>query len=273
MIRAAADPEGAGVDVNILDFRVIDRVLAETDPDAADVVFMGARGTLAFPFVVVRRLAGPGGVYIDACDVVDADGRSLGIWEKTFELDGESKPCTLITELRDVSFPGPGTYTLQYFIFDDVVGGFPFQVVQADAPAAGIVPGPLDAALAKSTIAWLTVTGTDEKPIWYGYENGRIYVLAGGEGEQQIPGLTEARTVRLAARSKDKRSLVAEADCAVDVLEKNAEWDRIARDLLIGRRLNLRDGDKAADRWKETCEIACLTPLPPEAPEQEENAS
>lgn len=260
------------MDVKIQDFRVIDRVLAETEPDASDVVFVGATGKTAFPFVVIRQLAGPGGVYIDACDVVDADGRSLGVWEKTFELDGESKPLTLVTEIRDVTFPGPGTYTLQYWIFDDAVGGFPFQVVQSDAPAAGIVPGPLDAALSKSTIVWLTVPDHDEKPVWYGYEDGRIYVLAGGEGEQQLPGLLEARSVSLAARSKDKRSLVAEAECVVEVLAKNAEWDRVARDLLLGRRLNLRDGDKAVDRWKESCEIVSLTPLPPEAPEVEQTA-
>lgn len=262
------------MDVKILDLRIVDRVLAETEPDAADVVFLGARGRIAYPFVVVRRLAGPGGVYIDACEVIDADGRRLGVWEKTFELDGESKPQTLVTELREVEFPSPGTYTLQYFIFDDAVGSFPFQVVQADAPAAGIVPGPLDASLSKSTIAWLRVPTNGgkpiERPIWYGYEDGRVYVLVGGEGEQQVPGLLEASTVHLIARSKETRSLIADVPCAVETVGKGPDWDRIARDLLVGRRLNLRDGEKAVDRWRESCEIARLTPLPP--PEAAETA-
>lgn len=255
------------MDVSIFDFRICDRVLAETEPDAGDVVFLGARGSIAYPFVIVRRLAGPGGVYIDACDLVDADGRSLGVWEKTFELDGDSKPATLVSELRDVSFPSPGTYTLQYSIFDDVVANFPFTVAQRESPSAGIVPGPLDAALSKSTIAWVAVAQAGgavvEKPVWYGYEDGRVYVLVGGDGEQQVPGIFDAPTVRLMARSKVKQSLVAEAGCLVERLPKDARWEAIARDLLLGRRLNLRDGDAAVNRWKQTCEIACLTPVLP----------
>ena len=265
------------MDVKINDFRIVDRVLAETEPDAADVVYLGARGRVAYPFVVVRTLAGPGGLYLDACDIVDADGKSLGTWEKRFELDGESKPRTLVTELRDIEFPGPGTYTLQYFVFDDVIGTFTFTAVQGAAPAAGIVPGPLDAALSKSTIAWVQVPQGDgqivEKPVWYGYEDGRVYVLVGGEGEQQIPGIFEAGTIGLLARSKDKRSKVAEAECVVEKLPKDAEWERLARDLLIGRRLNLTDGDAAVGRWKQTSEIACLLPLPPRAQQTEEQVS
>jgi hypothetical protein len=268
-------------DVRIHDFRITDRVLAETDAHAADIVYLGARGSTAYPFVVARRLAGPGGVYIDAIEVVDADGASLGVWERRFELDGESKPRTIINELRDVDFPEPGTYTLQYSIFDDVVANFSFQVLQQDAPAAGIVPGPLDASLSKSTIAWVRVADADtpigerpryrdgkDFPIWYGYEDGLIYVLV-GSGEQEVPGLTEASNARIIARSKDKRSQVADVECSVSVLPKNdPKWEDIARDTLVGRRLNLRDGDGAVARWKNDCEIVVLSPLPPPGVEE-----
>jgi hypothetical protein len=277
MIPAPSTSTGVLVDVKINDFRIVDRVLAETEPEAADVVYLGARGRVAYPFVVVRTLAGPGGLYLDACDIIDADGKSLGSWEKRFELDGESKPRTLVTEIRDIEFPGPGTYSVQYFIFDEVLGTFTFTVVQGAAPAAGIVPGPLDAALSKSTIAWIQVEQADgkmvERPVWYGYEDGRVFVLVGGEDEQQIPGIFDTTMVNLLARSKDKRSKVAEAECVVEKLPKDAEWDRIARELLIGRRLNLTDGEAAVGRWKETCEIACLLPVPPRAETAEENAS
>jgi hypothetical protein len=269
-------------DVTIHDFRVTDRVLAETDGDAADVVYLGPSGNVAFPFVAARKLSGPGGTYVDAVEIVDADGRSLGVWEKKFELDGESKPRNLVTEFRAVRFPGTGTYSAEYSIYDDVVASFAFTVVKGDAPSAGIVPGPLDAALSKSTICWLAFGPSDaptpertgnptehpaysagkEFPVWYGYENGRVYVLV-GPGEQQVPGLLDAGTVQLVARSKDKRSKVAEVECNVETLAKDAQWDVIARDLLVGRRLNLRDGDGATKRWRETCEIAVLTPLPP----------
>lgn len=273
--------------VNIHDFRVTDRVLAETEPDSADLVYIGARGTSAFPFVVLRKISGPGGVYIDVLEIVDADGTILGTWERQFELDGESKPRTLITELRDVVFDHPGTYALQYSIYDDVIASFSFTVIEQAGPGAGIVAGPLDQALSKSTILWLSLgapieerpefsgqpvkqprynAGT-ETPVWYGYDNGRVYVLT-GPGEQEVPGLGQTSRVHLIARSKDKRSKIGEADCAIETLPKDDEWTRIASDLLVGRRLNLRDGDAAVKRWKETCEIYALTPLPPMVPEE-----
>ena len=261
--------------VKIHDFRIVDRVLAETEPDAPDIVYLGAGGNVAYPFVVVRKIAGPGGIYVDACDVIDANGASLGVWERKFELDGESKPRTIVTEIRECRFPEPGTYTLQYLCYDDVVGNFSFRVVAEEPPAAGIVPGPLDGALSKSTIVWLRVQDVDQPvgdkpayrggkdwPVWYGYEDGRVYVL-NGEGEQTVPGLTSAGHVRLVARSKDKRSQIADVECTVEVLPKDGRWDTLARDLLLGRRLNLRDGDAAVERWKRDCEIVMLTPLPP----------
>jgi hypothetical protein len=272
-------------DVTVHDFRVLDRVLAETDPNAGDTVFLGARGNIAYPFLVVRTISGPGGVYIDALDIIDADGKTLGSWERQFELDGESKPRTIETEIRDARFPDPGTYHIQYSIFDDVIASFPFKVVQQESPTEGIVPGPLDAALSKSTIAWLSFQepreidperpaapvkvpryeAGKEWPIWYGYEEGRVYVLV-GPGEQQVPGLLETSSVRLIARSKDKRSEVADVECTVEVMPKDARWDEIARDALVGRRLNLKDGDAAVNRWKKECEVVVLTPLPPAAP-------
>jgi hypothetical protein len=125
------------------------------------------------------------------------------------------------------------------------------------------VPGPLDQALAKSTIAWLGVAQADgsvaNAAVWYGYENGRIYVLV-GPGEQPVPGIEHASHVRLIARSKDVQSRVGDVDCTVEALRKSPEWDRIARDILLGRRLNLRDGEGALKRWRDTCEIYVLTP-------------
>ncbi|MCA1830510.1 MAG: hypothetical protein ABR552_10970 [Actinomycetota bacterium] len=268
--------------VEIKDLRILDQVLADTEPDSTDIVFLGPRGQVAYPFVIARTLAGPGGTYIDACEILDADGRRIALDERRFELDGESKPRTIVSGLRDVRFSEPGTYQVQYSIFDDVVGVFPFRVVQQDAPAAGIVPGALDASLSKSTVAWLAFGDPEpaaegwnpvevprylekkEWPVWYGYEDGRIFVLV-GEGEQQIPGLLEASSVRVIARSKDKQSRVADVWCLVDTLPKDSEWDRVARDLLVGRRLNLKDGEAAVDRWKKECEIAVLTPIPPPA--------
>jgi hypothetical protein len=267
--------------LTVRDFRITDRVLAESDPDASDVVFIGASGTTAAPFVCIRRVAGPSGHYLDAVEIVDANGAAIAMRETRFELEGESVDTPIATELRDVRFPEPGTYLAQYWVFDEVVATFPFSVVQRASVGSGIVDGALDGALAKSTIAWISLepdardvgdTGGAVKqarynaghewPIWYGYEDGLVYVLTGG-GEQHVPGLTERTSVRLLARSKDKRSLVADAECTVTMLPKDDDWERIARDVLIGRRLNLRDGDGAVARWRKDCEISLLTPVAP----------
>jgi hypothetical protein len=270
-------------DAVLRDFRVVDRVLAETDSDAADVVYAGPKGAVAFPFVVWRSLSGPGGVYIDACEIVDPEGRVIrrrtrrgravdeiervivATWEKRFELEGESVHQDIVDEVRTLRFPRAGQFLLRYSLYDEHIIDVPFQVLAQDPPW-GVVPGPLDAALSKSTIAWLRVPQPNgesiTKPIWYGYQDGRIYVLV-GPGEQDIPGLGEASAVTILARSKDKQSLVAEHDCLAWVMDKDASWDRVAKDLLIGRRLNLPDGEKAMDRWKRECEIVVLAPIPP----------
>ncbi len=251
--------------VTIHDFRVTDAVLAKTDPDAGDVVYLGPSGKAAFPFVVWRRLSGPGGVYMDAAEVPGPDVEPLAFIERKYELDGESIIQDVVDELNDVTFPGPGKYTLQYFVYDDLLLEVPFEVVQSDPPYGAVVPGPVDAALAKSTIAWLAVPQDDgtvvTKPIWYGYDQGRLYVLT-GESEQDIPGLAgSSKHVRLIVRSKDVQSRVGDVTCVSQTLPKDEDWERIAREILVGRRLNLKDGDKAPDRWKKDCEIVVLTPV------------
>lgn len=255
--------------VTIHDFRLTDKVLAEIDPEAGDVVYLGPRGDAAYPFVAWRRLSGPGGFYVDACHLVSADGDVVAATERTYELDGESVVQDFVDEFRGATIPGGGDYTLRYYVYDDHVLDIPVRVVQQHPPYGALVPGPIDAALSKSTIAWLAVPQEDgsevTKPIWYGYEEGQVYVLT-GPAEQEIPGLTRASGARLIVRSKDVQSRVGDVECIALVLAKDGEWERIARDVMIGRRLNLRDGEGAVDRWKKTCEMVQLTPLPPASP-------
>lgn len=252
--------------VAIHDFRVTDAILAQTDNDAGDVVYLGPAGNAAFPFVVWRRLSAPGGMYIDACEIVGKDSKVIDMIERKYELDGESLTQDIVDVFRVTVFPkGPGTYTLRYYVYDDHMLDTPFEVVQSDPPYGAIVPGPVDAALSKSTIAWVTVPQEDgpdvTKAVWYGYDLGRLYILT-GTGEQEVPGLAQgSKHVKLIVRSKDVQSKVGEVTCVTQVLPKDANWERIARELLLGRRLNLTDGEKAVERWKKDCEIVQLTPI------------
>lgn len=256
--------------LTIHDFRITDRVLAETDPDAGDIVYVPPGGGTPFPFVVWRKVAGPSGVYVDSWEVLEPGGQTIASGERKFELEGESVVQDLVDEVRRVRFGAPGEHTLRYWVYDDRLADIPFQVSDEDPPFGVIVPGPLDAALSKSTICWVTVppaaaTRKAEpvtKPVWYGYAGGRIYVLVGPK-EQDVPGLAATSHATVIARSKDKLNRVAETECIVRVLPKDARWDDLARDVMIGRRLNLVDGEAALDRWRQTCEVVELTPLPP----------
>lgn len=256
--RAARVPR-----LKIHDFRITDSILAQTDPNAGDVVYLGPNGSTAFPFVVSRKVTGPGGVYVDAFEIVAPDGTVTGPWERSYEVEGESWPMTIVTEVRSQHLV-PGEHTLRFYEFDTRVLDTTFRVVQEDPPYGVVVPGPVDAALSKSTLCWIVVPQPEGEAksfgVWYGYENGRLYVLF-GPGEQQLPGLTTAGQVRVIVRSKDVQSRVGDMEATVEILQKNAEWDRLARELLIGRRLNLRDGEGAATRWRAECEIAMLTPV------------
>ncbi|MHB8513232.1 MAG: hypothetical protein ACYDCC_13800 [Actinomycetota bacterium] len=249
--------------LKIHDFRITDSILAQTDPNAGDVVYLGPHGNAAFPFVVWRKVSGPGGVYVDAFEILTPNGSTIGPWERSYEVDGESWPMDVVTEIRGQHL-APGDYKLRYFEFDDMILDSTFRVVQEDPPYGVVVPGPVDAALSKSTLCWIEVPQASGESktfgVWYGYENGRVHVLF-GPGEQQIPGLSEAAHVRVIARSKDVQSRVGDMDCSVEIIPKDAHWDQLVRDLLIGRRLNLRDGEAAAARWKKDCEIAVLTPV------------
>ncbi|MFN2642835.1 MAG: hypothetical protein ABR548_13260 [Actinomycetota bacterium] len=253
--------------VKLHDIRVVDQVLADSDPNAGNVIYVGTSGSLAYPFVVARRVSGPGGWYVDTCRVMAAGRFLVTEWDRTFELEGESVDQWVTDVKRHLVLPGQGNYTLQYSVYGKQIIEVDFHVIAQDPPYVGIVPGPVDAGLAKGTIAWLTLKGPKgnvvSKPVWYGYENGILYVLT-GDGEQKIPGLLDATSLVVSVRSKEKQSLIGEMECSVRILPKGPDWDAIARDVLIGRRLNLTDGDKAIDRWRKSCEITVLTPIPPE---------
>jgi hypothetical protein len=113
-------------------------------------------------------------------------------------------------------------------------------------------------------VVWVEVPGeggTDGRavPVWYGTLDGRVYVLVGGS-EQHVPGLAEASQATLIARSKEQQSLVAEVEASARVVPPNDPLFARVVPLLLPRRLNLRDGEQAADRWRKECTLVELTP-------------
>jgi hypothetical protein len=147
----------------------------------------------------------------------------------------------------------------------DEVGRVPMAVLDEDPPwSTGSDTAVLDEALKKSTVVWVEVPGEDGTgeravPVWYGTLDGRVYVLVGGS-EQHVPGLTEATGAVLIARSKEQQSLVAEVGATVRVVPPDDPLFARVVPVLLPRRLNLRDGETAADRWRKECTLVELTP-------------
>src|SRR5215207_9541433 len=251
--------------VYIADARLVSEGVAQ--PEDAMAVFVGraGKGRIA-PFSVRRSYTGAGGWYREAMAVLAPNGDV--VWrspERALTLRGSSKIDTFTDEVHGVAVDSDDDHELVLLVNGDEVGRVPMAVLDEDPPwSSGSETDVLDEALKKSTVVWVEVPGeggTDGRavPVWYGTLDGRVYVLVGGS-EQHVPGLAEATRVTLVARSKEQQSLVAEVEASARVVDpKDPLFGRVAA-VLLPRRLNLRDGEQAVDRWRNECTLVELTP-------------
>lgn len=254
--------------VYIADARLVSEGVAQ--PEDAMAVFVGraGKGRIA-PFSVRRSYTGAGGWYREAMAVLAPNGDV--VWrspERALTLRGTSKIDTFTDEVHGVMVDSDDDHELVLLVNGDEVGRVPMAVLDEDPPwssgSGTSETDVLDEALKKSTVVWVEVPGeggTDGRavPVWYGTLDGRVYVLVGGS-EQHVAGLAEATRVVLVARSKEQQSLVAEVEASARVVAPGDPlYDRVAP-VLLPRRLNLRDGEEAVDRWRKECTLVELTP-------------
>jgi hypothetical protein len=251
--------------VYIADARLVADGLVQ--PEDAMAVFVGraGRGRLA-PVVVRRSYTGAGGWYREALAVLAPNGDV--VWrgpERALTLRGSNKIDTFTDEVHGVTVDSDDDHELVLLVDGDEVGRVPMAVLDEDPPwSTGSGAAVLDEALKKSTVVWVEVpgeggTGDRAVPVWYGTLDGRVYVLVGGS-EQRVPGLAETDRAVLIARSKEQQSLVAEVEASARVVPPTDPlFDRVVP-VLLPRRLNLRDGEQAAERWRKECTLVELTP-------------
>jgi hypothetical protein len=258
------------LDVRLTDIYVADaRLVADglVQPEDAMAVFVGraGKGRVA-PFLVRRSYTGAGGWYKEAMALLAPNGDV--VWrsrEQAITLRGSNKIDTFSDEVHGVVVDSDDDHELVLLVGGDEVGRVPLSVLDEDPPyATASDAAVLDEALKKSTVVWVEVpgeggTGGRAVPVWYGTLDGRVYVLTGGS-EQHVPGLGEADRVVLVARSKEQQSLVAEVEASARVVPANDPLFARVVPLLLPRRLNLRDGDQAAERWRKECTLVELTP-------------
>ena len=123
----------------------------------------------------------------------------------------------------------------------------------------GIAGEALDEAAKKSGLIWVRgASAAVARPVWHVWQDSAFYVLTGGLEQPAPEGLTSTGYVTL--RSKDKGSRLATIEVAVEVLEPDSNgWDAVVG-ALLGKRLNLPDGDAAPQRWARECTLYKLTP-------------
>jgi hypothetical protein len=93
--------------------------------------------------------------------------------------------------------------------------------------------------------------------VWHVWHDTAAYVLSGGI-EQSVPPLSECAYVTTRSKDRGQRVLTWVADVGI-VQPGSAEWDAVVP-LLLGKRLNLPDGEKAPERWVRECTLYRLSP-------------
>src|SRR6266511_3591720 len=244
--RDSSGREGSSMDVRLTNVYVADAKLVAdgvAQPEDAMAVFAGRTGHgRVAPFTVQRSYTGAGGWYTEVLVLLapNAEVASDDDHELVFLMSDGRAPL-------------------------DEIGRVPVAVLDEDPPGAATADtAVLDEALKKSTIVWIDVPGpggTEGRPVpaWYGTLDGHVYVLTGGS-EQRIPGLGEAERVELVARSKEQQSLVARVVADARVVPSSDPLFARVTVVLLPRRLNLRDGEQAAERWSKECTLVELTP-------------
>lgn len=230
------------------------------------IYVFGSSGGNARPFLVRRGWTGPQGSYVEQFRIVEADTRITRYRsdKRVIELAGEYYTDDFEDRLGELHL-AVGEYELVFTVAGEVVPGVPVFVSPGPGALGGppaVVPSIIDEATKKSDLVWLGVAGLpgqSHRAVWHLWHNGAAYLVYNGS-EQQVPGLDVADSVVVTVRSKDKGGRLVSWRAAVDdVPPGSALWEEVVP-LLVGKRLNSKDGDAAAARWARECKVARLTP-------------
>lgn len=198
-----------------------------------------------------------------------ADPSGTIIWQsptRVLELRGQMFEDLFRTRVDErLTLTSTEEHTLVIYIDGRLSARLPvFINAPASAHGNGVFDEAAQAALKKSALCWLTIPQTKggdvTRPAWYVQQGTSIYVLA-GESEQRLPGLQDASSVTITIKSKDVKATIGTMQADVRVVTDDEEFERIAA-LGLGTRLNLKDGNDAMQRWKDTCVLAELKPRP-----------
>jgi hypothetical protein len=217
------------------------------------------------PFGINRVYKGAQGTYEEVLALVDPDGQV--IWESApryLELRGEMFEDLFRRQVPErIEITSAREHTLVFYLDGGIVGRVP---VFIDAPesvsGAGVLLEAAETALKKGSICWIAIPQPDgtevSRPAWYVQQGPKLFVVK-GETEQELPNLEHNDVVDVTVKSKDIKATIGVLTCDVRVVTEQQEFEKIAA-LGLGTRLNLPDGDRALDRWKQHCTVVELSP-------------
>lgn len=218
------------------------------------------------PFAVNRVYQGPQGQYEEV--VVIADPLGTVIFEskpRIIELRGEMYEDLFADKFNvKLTITASGEHTLALYLNGNLEAQVPLFIDAPYSPSSfGATLDAAETALKKGSICWLTIPQPKGKPVvrpaWYVQQGKQLFVLKGAN-EQELPNLEHVASVQLTVKSKDIKATIGAFNAAVRVVTDTEEFERIAA-LGLGTRLNLPDGERALQRWRDTCTLVELTPV------------
>jgi hypothetical protein len=245
---------------------VADRRIWENDGEGAiPLVYTIALPGRALPVVVSRFWKAPQGYVKESFEFVAPSGRIAYSSESQVRRMTGQMDLTRIEDLvEDAFFEELGIYAASFKIDGETEGQVEFQLL-LQAPTG--LPKDIEDAVKKVDVLWVgeESNGRDRAvPVWFVYDNGRIYLLHSDEresGEQQVPGLPDAAELVVVTRWKYRETRANRFHAAVRLIEPTSpEFEALAGMLADRRRDRHGPPQEAIKKWKSSCVIAELTP-------------
>jgi hypothetical protein len=273
-------PVGELVFGNIVDSRLFATQGREAPPGVYLVTLPGR----ALPFVTYRAWKVPTGLVGEEIRLVAPSGRVAYRWGPNPRRMRGSMDLTIEQDLiDDAILAETGTYLASFIIEEEILGEIEVPVFLQEVPRQ--LPKPVEDGLKRSDVIWVGPSEDGRRPrgrrsrkgvkpwdrpvapVWFAYRNGKILLLSQrwpGPDEQTVPGLPDARELLVVTRRKGRDTSLDRFWATVRVLPPGTdEYEDAAKVLADRRRSRVGPPGDSIGRWRETCDIAELTPVVP----------
>jgi hypothetical protein len=118
----------------------------------------------------------------------------------------------------------------------------------------------IDESAKKAAIAWVSVDGGHDFGVWCLAIDPDICIVT-GPGEQKLPGLETAASVRVTLRGDHGGSIVGYPVTVTRIRPESERWEPVTS-LLAAKRLNASGTtEDLIARWAKECAVYALTPM------------